>query len=63
MVSEAATLAVEHRDYHLATLIAQGGWGNPVLTDNIRDQLSEWEGQKVSSRQRQPEVISSSQKL
>ena len=41
-------LASKHRDHRLASLIAQGGWGNPALMNLCREQLSEWERQNVS---------------
>ena len=47
-VREAVALASKHRDHRLASLVAQGGWGNPALMNMCREQLSEWEGQKVS---------------
>ena len=47
-VREAVALASKHRDHRLASLIAQGGWGNPALMNLCREQLSEWERQNVS---------------
>lgn len=47
-VREAMALASKHRDHRLASLIAQGGWGNPALMNLCREQLSEWERQNVS---------------
>lgn len=46
-VREAVALASKHRDHRLASLIAQGGWGNPTLMNMCREQLSEWERQNV----------------
>ena len=47
-VKEAVSICLENKDYRLATLIAQGGWGNPSLMNHCREQLSEWETLKVS---------------
>ena len=46
-VKEAISLCLKNKDYRLATLMAQGGWGNPSLMNHCREQLSEWEGMKV----------------
>jgi nuclear pore complex protein Nup98-Nup96 len=46
-VKEAVSICLKNKDYRLATLIAQGGWGNPSLMNHCREQLSEWETLKA----------------